>query len=61
MGKTLNANFLTDSLCGVEDAQVFVSQRHIPMKKKIKKTSGHGTTGISESGSAKQLPYAYRL
>ena len=41
--------------CG-KTAQGSVSQRYLP-EKKIKKTSGHGTAGISESGS-EQLPYA---
>ena len=46
--------------CG-RQAQVSVSQRHMPEKKKLKKQlkkTGHGTAGISESGPGLQLPYA---
>ena len=46
--------------CG-KTAQGSVSQWHLP-EKKIKKTNnrtnGHGTAGISESGSGQLLPYA---
>ena len=50
------------ALCVVwKTAQVFVLQRHIPEKQKLKtkyKRSGHGTASISESGSGSQLLYA---
>ena len=36
LGKIIDANFLTGSLCGVEAAQVVVSQWHITEKKNLK-------------------------
>ena len=61
LGKTLNANFLIGSLCGVERQHRGLFHHGIYRRKKlknqIKKTSGYGTAGISESGSG-QLPYA---
>ena len=45
--------------CG-KTAQGSISQRHLPgkkLKKPNKKTSEHGTAGISESGFG-QLPHA---
>ena len=48
LGNNLNANFLADTSCGVEDQDNGIYQRKF---KKPKKRSGRGTAGISESGS----------
>ena len=59
--KALNFNFLTGSLCGVEDKHrcLFLNGIYIGEKKNLK-TSGCGTAGISESESGLQLHYALR-
>ena len=51
LGKTLNANFLTSSLCGVEDSTGFCFTTAYTRKKIFLKKSGHDTAGISESRS----------
>ena len=51
LGKTLNAKFLTGSLCGVEKQHRGLFHNGIYTGDNTKTTSGHGTAGISESGS----------
>ena len=44
--KTLNATFLTGSLCGVEDNYICVCIAMACIREKIKKTSGRGTLPV---------------
>ena len=49
LGKTVNADFLTGSLCGIEESAGVCFTTAFTGEKQ--KTSGYGTGGISESGS----------